>query len=215
MNAFTGNPAPLTGADYQRAAKAIGCTVAAIQAVADIESCGGFLADNRPKILFECHVFSRLTGHKFDAAHPGISSRTPGGYSGGAAEYTRLAQALVLDRPAALQSASWGAFQLMGFNHAAAGFANVEAFVAAMVSGQPAQLDAFVAFIKTKGLADTLIHQNWPAFARSYNGPDYAKNSYDKRLASAYARHDNGGAHTDNPRPYCAWATAMSLGAKR
>lgn len=201
MREFTGNPAPLQDADFARAAAAIGCAVAAVRAVCDVESRGGFLADGRPKILFERHVFRRQTGGRFDAACPAISQRAPGGYLGGAAEYDRLARALTCDRAAALKSASWGAFQIMGFNHEAAGFADVEAFVQAMVSGAGAQLDAFVRFITAAGLDDELIRRDWPAFARGYNGADYARNHYDTRLAAAYTLHRHGGARTDNPQP--------------
>lgn len=201
MSEFTGNPAPLADADFERAAKAIGCTVAAVRAVADVESRGGFFADARPKILYERHIFSRLTDHKFDAAHPGISNKAAGGYVGGPPEYDRLAEAIALDRTAALKSASWGAFQIMGFNHKSAGFADVEAYVKAMVSGQGAQLDAFVAFIKASNLDDELIRKDWAGFARGYNGPDYAKNNYDKKLAAAFTLHDHGGPRTESPRP--------------
>jgi hypothetical protein len=185
---FTGSPAPLTPEDFARAAAALCCPAAAVRAVVEVESKGGFLADRRPRILFERHKFSALTAHRWDAAHPAISARSPGGYLGGAREYDRLAQALPLDRPAALKSASWGAFQLMGFNHALAGYPDVESFVAAMVSGHPAQLDAFVAFVTASGLAPALAAQDWPAFARGYNGPAYARFAYDTKIAAAYAR---------------------------
>jgi hypothetical protein len=201
MTEFTGNPAPLTDADFERAARAIGCTVAAVRAVNEVESRGGFFADRRPKILYERHIFSRLTKRKFDAANPAIANPSPGGYIGGPAEYDRLAKAIALDRNAALQSASWGAFQIMGFNHKAAGFADVEAFVKAMASGQGAQLDAFVKFIKTNSLDDELIRRDWSGFARGYNGPEFAKNKYDIKLAAAFTLHNNGGPRTENPRP--------------
>ena len=187
-DAFTGNPAPLTSADFARAAAALGCPVPAVRAVVDVESKGGFLPDCRPRILFERHKFSAFTDHAYDATHPAISARQPGGYLGGAREYDRLEEALALDREAALKSASWGAFQIMGFNHAAAGYEGVESFVAAMVSGHAAQLDAFVTFIRAAGLAPALAAQDWPAFARGYNGPAYTRFAYDTKIAEAYAR---------------------------
>ncbi len=190
MRAFTGNPAPLTAADFERAARALGCAVAAVRAVCDVESRGGFLPDGRPRILFERHVFSRLTRRRFDAAHPQIACRSPGGYRGGAAEYPRLASAIALDRAAALQSASWGAFQIMGFNHAPAGYPDAESFVAAMVSGEGAQLDAFIAFLKAHRLDAALARRDWAAFARGYNGPAHARNRYTQKLAAAFAFHD-------------------------
>jgi len=184
---FTGNPAPLTPDDFAAAAATLGCTPAAIRAVVEVESKGGFLPDGRPRILFERHKFSAFTGHCWDATHPAISARTPGGYLGGLREYDRLGEALALNRAAALKSASWGAFQLMGFNHALAGHADVESFVAAMVSGHPAQLAAFVAFITATGLAPALAAADWPAFARGYNGPAYARLGYDRKIAAAHA----------------------------
>lgn len=191
---FTGNPAPLTPADFTRAAAALGCPTAAIRAVVEVESKGGFIPDGRPRILFERHKFSALTARRFDATNPAVSARTPGGYIGGAREYDRLGEALALDRAAALKSASRGAFQLMGFNHALAGHPDVESFVAAMDSGHPAQLDAFVAFIRHAGLAAALATQDWPAFARGYNGPAYARFAYDTKIAAAYARFAAGEA---------------------
>lgn len=185
---FTGNPAPLTAADFARAAAALGCPVAAVRALVEVESKGGFLPDGRPRILFERHKFSTLTGHAFDVGHPNVSARQPGGYLGGAREYDRLGEALALDREAALKSASWGAFQIMGFNHDRAGYSDVESFVAAMVSGHAVQLDAFVTFVRSAGLAPALAGQDWPAFAHGYNGPAYARFAYDTRIAAAYAR---------------------------
>ena len=185
---FTGNPAPLTSVDFARAAAALGCVPAAVRAVVEVESKGGFLPDGRVRILFERHKFSAFTGRAFDADHPAVSARQPGGYLGNAREYDRLDEALGLDRQAALKSASWGAFQIMGFNHAAAGFADVESFVAAMASGHAAQLDAFVAFVRSAGLATALAAQDWPAFARGYNGPAYTRFAYDTKIAEAYAR---------------------------
>lgn len=199
---FTGNPAPLRTADYERAARDLGCTVAAVQAVAQVESAGGgFLRDSRPKILFERHIFHKRTGGRHSARNSDVSWPQRGGYLGGAREYERLRQAIALDRQAALESASWGKFQLMGFNCASAGHADVESFVRAVVSGEPAQLAGFVAFIKINKLDDELVRRDWAGFARGYNGPDFAENRYDRKMADAYAIFARGGARTDNPMP--------------
>lgn len=185
---FTGNPAPLRSVHYDKAARELGCSVAALRAVAQVESAGdGFLDDRRPKILFERHIFHARTGGVHGNKHPGISSSQRGGYLGGAREYQRLAQAIKLDRKAALESASWGKFQLMGFNHKACGHSTVARFVAAMVSGEPAQLAAFVAFIMSRKLTDALVRRDWSSFAYGYNGPAYADNQYDRKMAEAHA----------------------------
>lgn len=186
---FTGPGIRLTEGDHLAAARRIDCDVAAIRAVIEVESRGGFLPDGRPRILFERHIFHRLTGGRFGSGHSAISSPRPGGYYGGAREYDRLHAAIAFDRSAALQSASWGAFQIMGFNHELAGHGDVEAFVATMVSGEPAQLQAFIAFLSATGLDAPLRNHDWAAFARGYNGPAYARNRYDEKLATAWRKY--------------------------
>lgn len=199
---FSGPATPLDEAAIADAAKKLGCEVAAVRAVVDVESGGGFLLDGRPKILFERHYFSRLTKGRFDASHPGISNGAWGGYgAGGAHQYDRLAEAIGCDRDAALRSASWGMFQIMGDNYRAAGFDDVASYVKAMVSGEPAQLDAFVSFVKKSGLADELGRRDWAGFARGYNGPAYRDNRYDEKLGAAFAFHSRGAPRTASPRP--------------
>lgn len=173
---------------------------AALQAVADVESGGSGFLDTvppRPKVLFEGHYFHRLTGGRFSAAHPTLSfpewtrkhyART------GLGEWARLEQAIALDRPAALQSASWGAFQIMGANYAQAGVADVEAFVAAQSTSAEAQLECFVRFIARRWYLVPLRDKNWALFAERYNGPGYASNQYDVKLARAYAAWSEAGA---------------------
>ncbi len=106
-----------------------------------------------------------------------------------------------LDRPAALKSASWGAFQILGSNHQAAGYDNVEDFCRGMCESEDRQLEAFVAFVKANRLDDELRRQDWTGFARGYNGPGFRDNRYDEKLAQAYRRHSGEGARTDVNRP--------------
>lgn len=180
----------LSERDYVDAAQALGCEVAAIKAVALVESSGsGMLPSGEPKILFEAHHFSRLTQGKYDVTHPRISSPTWNKklYSGGAAEHFRLQQASKLDRKAALMSASWGMFQIMGFNWKACGYGNLQQFINAMYSGAAGQLKAFVGFIKSNPtLLNAIQKKKWKAFAKAYNGPGYAANSYDVKIEQAY-----------------------------
>lgn len=198
---FSGSAKRFDDKAIEAAAKKLGCAVAAVRAVIDVESRGGFLPDGRPKILFERHYFSRLTKGKHDAKHPEISSKKWGGYKGGAAEYDRIHRAIALDRNAALQSASWGAFQIMGANFKIAGFRNVEDFVTAMVAGEPEQLDVFVGFVQNTHLDDELRRLDWVGLARGYNGPAYRANKYDEKLAASYRYHSAGGARVTSPMP--------------
>ena len=47
-------------------------------------------------------------------------------------------------------------------------------------------------FIHANRLTSLLHARDWAGFARRYNGPAYAKNRYDVRLAAAHARHRDG-----------------------
>ena len=195
---FQGRAHRLTERSIESAARRLACQSAALRAVIAVESKGGFQADGRPKILFERHYFHRLTGGMFAHSHPDICHPRWGGYGPSALQYDRLHRAITLNRDAALRSASWGAFQIMGDNCMFAGFRHVEDFVIAMVESEDRQLDAFVAFVMAKRLDDELRRLDWAGFARRYNGPAYRKNRYDEKLAASYAKqipaigHDGG-----------------------
>ena len=210
-------PRHLKDADLVQAADTLGVQVAAIRAVNEVESRGqGFLPDGRPVILFERHVFfKRLQMRGVDpvplaAKYQGIVSSTPGGYMGGAAEYTRLASAERFGADAARESASWGAFQIMGYHWKALRYSSVDDFVARMYEGEADHLDAFVRFIAADTtLLAALKRMDWTAFAKTYNGPNYARNLYDAKLAQAYARYT--GQRVDTDVAYLANATIHSL----
>ena len=187
----------LTDADFARAAKELNVEVAAIRAVAEVESAGvGILADGRPAILYEAHVFHKETGGKHANAKDrrGVKLSSPTWdrslYGAtGAAQHNRYEDARALNADAANKACSWGMFQILGQNHKACGFDNSQDFVDAMwTGGAPAHLDAFVKFIQANKLDGALRAKNWASFARGYNGPAYAQNAYDKKMASAYAR---------------------------
>jgi hypothetical protein len=177
--------------DYLEASKIIGCDVETIKAVKSVESGkGGFLPSGLPVILFEAHIFSRLTGHKYDKTNPDISSFIWNTklYVGGSYEHKRLDKACKLNREAGLQSASWGLFQIMGFNYKACGFKTLQEFINAMYKSEGEHLKAFCNYIKTKGMATYLINKQWAKFAYYYNGAGYLLNRYDTKLKQAYEK---------------------------
>lgn len=181
---FSGSGLPLSETAIDTSVDKLRVDRAAFWAVLAVETRGfGFLSDRRPAILFERHIFHKRTNGKFSTAHPDISNRKRGGYgAGGANQYVRLAKAIALDRHVALESASWGLGQIMGFNAGSVGFASVEKMIDAMVASEDAQVDAVVEFITRNGLAPSLERHDWRAFARHYNGPNFAANEYDKKL---------------------------------
>lgn len=189
--------AGLTDEDFSRAAAALDVEVCAIKAVAEVESAGaGFLPDGRPTILYEAHVFHKETGGRHVSAkdRKGVAlsssgwNRTLYGKTG-AAQHDRYEDARALDADAANKACSWGMFQILGQNHRACGFDNSQEFVDAMWNGGPgAHLDAFVGFVKANKLDGPLRVKDWRAFAKGYNGPAYAANKYDQKMAAAYAK---------------------------
>lgn len=182
----------LVNDDYKEAANLLRVEVAVIRAIVEVEtSGGGFFEDGRPKILFEAHIFDGFTDGKYRKSYPNISSAkwNRSLYKGGTGEYDRLWAAQKLDNSAALKSASWGLGQIMGMNHSACGYANVEKFVEAMHKSEGLQLMAMCSFIKTNNLDDELRQHRWADFARAYNGPSFLANNYHTRLADAYKKH--------------------------
>ena len=163
---------------------------AALWAILAVETKGfGYFSDKRPKILFERHIFHKRTGGRFSASHSDISNRASGGYLGGPAEYQRLKRAMLLDRQAALESASWGLGQVMGFNAVGIGYASAEAMVNAFVDSEDAQLAGCAAFITSRpALQRAFDQRDWARVAFFYNGESYRKNKYDAKLATFYAQ---------------------------
>ena len=189
---FQGNGFALSSAGLSNVSRKLGVFAPEIWTVLAVETSGcGFLADKRPQILFERHVFHRLTGGKYDDGN--ISDPTPGGYGPrGAQQYARLAAAVAKDRTAALQSASWGIGQIMGTNYARAGFASVEDMVTAMCESEDQQLAAMGSFLISTSLHHSLQAHDWSSFARGYNGPNYAINRYDIRLNGEFQKYSAG-----------------------
>ena len=185
----------LTEVDYQRASADLLCDVIAIKAVCNIEAPRGFFnPDGTPVILFERHYFHRLTGGKYSKTHPSISNPKGGGYGKYSEQHKKLQLATELDREAALQSCSWGGFQIMGANYRKAGFQTLQAFVNAMYAGAEEHLDAFVAFIRAdRRLVAAIRDHDWHTFAEIYNGPGQDSSpgvihDHDFRIAQEFDR---------------------------
>ena len=181
--------------DMIAVAKDLGVVLATIKAVTEVEAQGiGFWGD-RPKILFERHIFWKqlkkrgLDPKKFAAGNSDILSTRSGGYKGGTAEYARLDRAKAINQPAALESASWGMFQIMGFHWQSLGYTSPKKFVGLMYKGEAEHLKAFGKFVTVNKLVRYLKAEDWAGFARRYNGPAYKRNKYDQKLARAFRKH--------------------------
>lgn len=184
---------PLTETDFTKAAERLGVDVAAVKAVAEVESgpYGAFLPTGEPVILYERHIFRRLTKGRFDKSHPDLSNPKAGGYGKVSDQHAKLQRAVILDREAALQSCSWGLFQVLGLNWQSLGYENLQAFINAMYKDEAAHLDSFLRYVEVNNLARHLRTKNWSAFAKIYNGPAYKVYQYDVKLAKAYRKHSS------------------------
>jgi len=172
---FVGAAHPLHADGLTAAAEHAGVDPAVLWSVVLVETSGcGFLPDRRPGILFERHIFSQRTARRFDTAHPGISGSAGGYGQSGAHQYDRLEEAIACDRRAALESASWGLGQIMGFNSASAGFRDAEDMVSQMMRGENEQILAMASFMRASGMHAALQRRDWTGFARHYNGPGFA-----------------------------------------
>jgi hypothetical protein len=191
--------------DLINAATELKIEVAAVKAVNEVESRGMGFVNDFPVILFERHIFWRrlkkyglnprtlVTSHNKD-----ILSQKPGGYTSSANEIKRLNRAQKIHKAAALESASWGLFQIMGYHWKGLKYPSIEDFVKRMKSGEVAHLEAFVRYIKINHLAsklqlksgkERLALSDFAAFARRYNGANYTKNRYHTKMLSAYKRY--------------------------
>lgn len=186
-------PKALTDDDYKQTAKDLQCEPALIKAFAEVESSGyGFWQfygdDWQPKILFEALWFHRLTNGTYDKSHPKISSPVwdKSLYLYGKREYDRLDEACVLNREAGLQSASWGKFQIMGFNYSLCGYSKLQDFINDMYRDEQGHLKAFTGFIKAKpSLLKAVQNGDFSKMALYYNG-ESAVPIYSRKLSDAY-----------------------------
>lgn len=178
MKPWKGAAIQMPATAFADAARELGCEEAALRAVWEVEAGGrGFRADRSLERRFEPH-------HMPDARMGWRESlRIP------QARREEMFEQGFIDHPtAALRATSWGAPQIMGFNHKAAGYATARQMVEAMAKYEREHLVAFVALVKAWGIDSALRGRDWLAFARRYNGTGQPE-VYARRMEAAYRRH--------------------------
>lgn len=192
----------ITDDDFATRAKTLEVEAAALKAVWKVETGGrgGFLPNKKPIILFEGHIFwqqlrSRgLNPQNYVKGNEDIlyQKYDKTKYVGGVYEHDRLDRAIEINEDAALASASWGMFQIMGYRYKECGCNTVQAFVAKMEESELSQLDLFIELLKANSnMHNALKKLDWKTFAKLYNGPTYAQYRYDEKLAKAYINYKN------------------------
>lgn len=191
----------LTDARIAEIARENGIPPAALLAVKLVESGtkSGFLDSGKPQILFEGQVFYKylkanvksLDMNKLCAQYPNIvyPKWDKSKYFGGEKEWTRLEQARQINVKYANYAASWGMFQVMGFNYRTCGCKSIEEFVEKMCASQEQQLQLTINFLKNRNLLAPLQKRQWTTFAKSYNGPGFFQNNYHTKLLAAYSHY--------------------------
>lgn len=189
----------ITEQEYIEVAKLIGCELATIKAVAEVESNGsGFDTKGRIKMLFEPHIFWKqlrangLMPENLIKRYPTILSPTWNRNLYGKTVDDRWKQfelACTVHKEAAYNSCSWGMFQIMGFNAKKAGFKDAIQMVDNFNDNEGNQLKGFAKFIIFTLLDDELKAKDWEGFAVQYNGKAYKENKYDTKLQNAYLKH--------------------------
>lgn len=183
-----------TEEQYQKAADDLRAPVIWVKACAQVESGGVNFWDidgeQLPPVRHEAHWFGKLTGYIYNEKFPSISCRdwNPAVAAKtwkGAWEQHRLA--LSLAEEPACASASWGPFQVMGFNGLRIGYGSAKALKEASMN-LDGQMEMFVRFIiSTPHAHRALQEKDAYEFARYYNGEGNI-NDYAPKILADVAR---------------------------
>lgn len=177
--------------------KAEGVAARLLLAIAIVETnaVAGSLVGGRdePLIRFEGHYFDRRLGPapRKVARLAGLASPRAGGVrnpSGQAARWALLKRAEAIDAEAAFAATSWGLCQVMGDHGARLGYGTSIGLAARARQSAEGQLELGARFLKDGHLDRMLEAGDVAGFSRRYNGPNFARNAYDSKIAAALLR---------------------------
>jgi hypothetical protein len=183
------------------------CEPASVVALATVEVGQIPVMHGLPVIRFETHVMSRRTVEPVELEkvirnvegdwtawdrraqwYRGSAGWMPVHTGSQFSEWAALASASEVDPEAALESASWGVFQLMGYHWEEMGLPSVQAFVARNMRGPEVQirlLGRYLRWAQDGAILEALQAKDWEQLTILYNGPgqvDY----YRRALAIRY-----------------------------
>ena len=198
----------LTKNDITQIASACGLDFPRLMAFISVESGGHGFDPVTGKIIIQfepswmskyltkfkiAHKFYRITdaqGNRDYVIEVG-DKKISNGVEGQKSEWISFNTAFSIHPKSALLSTSIGLMQVMGFNYAACGYPSVDAMWDSFKKGDYQQILGGATFIKNNiTLYNALRNKNWKLVAYYYNGPNYAINNYDKKLAAAYLKYN-------------------------
>lgn len=175
-----------------------------LAAIVEVESNGRVYAtvggSRMPVILFEPHILYRRTDGpaRDELVRLGLASARQNSRLYPATQTARWQQirdaAEVLVRHghpavAAFESASYGVGQVMGYHWQSLGYASFDEFYERMLTGVDGQIEIMLQYIVANYLDDELREGRWPAFFRGYNGPDWERLGYGRKVEEALVRY--------------------------
>ena len=144
----------LEQADAARVEPAVALAIFAVESKRAFDPTTGLVV-----VRFEPKVFLRRAGRLVASDH-----------SGQLAEWRAIEHAYAIDKKAALESASYGLPQLMGFNFGVTRHPDARALLLAFQRSAREQIAGFFGFVVANKLADEARERRFVAFARRYNG---------------------------------------------
>ena len=195
-------------------AERLGVPAANLLAFVEVESNGvAFAANggqNRALIRWEGHYFYRRLQNDESALNEAVETGLAGQTAGSVPNprdqgdrYAILTAAMDLcrrhglDPDLACECVSVGLGQVMAANWRSLGYQSAHDMIVEAHDETPEkdiadQIEMMGRYLTANGLVDELQRGDWTALARAYNGPGYAKNAYDTKLAAAYRRWSGG-----------------------
>lgn len=169
-------------ADFEAVAQRLQTDLATITAIWEVEAAGNpFRKDGTLERRFEPHHMKPAQGDWRTSLKMTTAKRE--------ASFERNFN---LEPEETLRATSWGAPQIMGFNHARCGFNTAWGMVEAFAQSEVSQLNAFASFILSdRKLWAAVRGHDWRTFAAIYNGKSNV-DAYSAKIESAYRKHSGG-----------------------
>lgn len=175
----------LTKQNKESLSKEFGLALSSLEAVIAVESGGNGFDEATGKIIiqFEPAWFKRKAPYTPSGAWSLNKVERQAG------EWIAFNDAFSKRPSAAMESTSIGLMQVMGFHWKALGFTSVGAMWDYAKENEEHQLRLGLMFIRLNGkMYNALKKNDWATFAYYYNGSEYKKFNYDKRLKAAYEK---------------------------